>query len=419
MAATPSGPPLVDREFADLLPTNPNMADTGARNRRRVTEIPKPGPPGTSLNLASNGPELIGRVLDAYGRPIPQASIQVRDLSRSVVVAEVASAMQGAFRIRNLIPGVQYELTAAASMGGRRLRGSTLAVAPDTSVIIQVESEGPSVSQLNRRLDRELAGSVETVGYGFASVSTPRMLDQGFADQSPQRPQPSRNWNPAAPTRRTYQVPDHPLQAAIASAQTAAPLQAAQTPPRRPASFVAADREPSPVLRNASASTSLIETQPPAVERTLAFSGTPLESMELLTLSGQSRPLGRLSGELILLDFFGSWCGPCRQCVPKLNAIHRDYASRGLQLIGVACEHGEVSEAIQSADVVRRQLAIEYAVLVSPMEQPSALRDHFNVSSYPTLVLLDHSGKVLFEGTGGSAATIAALRRAIEQALVR
>lgn len=139
--------------------------------------------------------------------------------------------------------------------------------------------------------------------------------------------------------------------------------------------------------------------------------------MEILTTNGQHRSLGDLSGELILLDFFGSWCGPCRQCVPKLNALHREFSPQGLQIVGIACEYGSESEAILAAERVRRELGIEYAVLVSPLEEDSELRQHFRVSRYPSLVLLDRSGTVLFEGSGGDAATFQRLRNAILQSL--
>lgn len=422
--------PLVDSDYADLLPTNPNMNDTGARNRRRVTEIPKPGPPGTSMNLAATGPEFVGRVLDAFGRPVPYASVQVTDVTRGQIVAEVASATQGVFHVRNLIPGVQYQLVAAANLDGRRLVGSTLAVPPNTAVIIQVEDESAAISQRRSSgaYDASMAqtpqprfetGPVARVGYGYTYVSTPPLLENGLVAST--QPVAPRTINPSwarssAPVKRSYQVPDRP-QPAFQPTPAPAVVASAQPASSNLLRNDLRDQAPKPTPAAPKQSPQRTVLQNASATYREAFVGSPLATMELLTTDGQSRPLGQLSGELILLDFFGSWCGPCRQCVPKLNEIYREYQPLGLQLVGIACEHGSPSEAVASALNVRRQLNIEYPVLVSPMEADSPVRDHFNVTRYPTLVLLDRSGRILFEGAGGGPATFAHLRRAIEKAL--
>lgn len=399
--------PIVDQEFRDLLPTNPNMAETGARNRRLVTEIPRPGPPGTSLNLAHSGPELVGRVLDAYGRPVVYASVQVRDISRSQVVAEVASTTQGLFRVRNLVPGVQYELSATAADQGKRLSGATVAVPPDTAVIIQLHAdEATNVSRLQQRnyVPPPIASTaspgtdpIVRLGFGQTYVSTPALLPHGMPAPSPSRLDVPPQSTPTAVAQVTPIRPVEPATPVLAETSAREVVAQPATLPR-PSDF----RQP-PIQNVA-------QLKP-------AFASTPLARMEILTTNGQHRSLGDLSGELILLDFFGSWCGPCRQCVPKLNALHREFSPQGLQIVGIACEYGSESEAILAAERVRRELGIEYAVLVSPLEEDSELRQHFRVSRYPSLVLLDRSGTVLFEGSGGDAATFQRLRNAILQSL--
>lgn len=147
------------------------------------------------------------------------------------------------------------------------------------------------------------------------------------------------------------------------------------------------------------------------------FAGTGLDTARLWTLDQQSRPLGDLDGDLFLLDFFGSWCGPCRRCIPKLNDLESRYGNSGVRVIGIACEYGDQQDAVAAAEEIRRQAQIHYAVLASPLDEPCAVRDHFHVQRYPTLVLINRQGQILFQGSSGDAKTFTALERAIQQAV--
>lgn len=102
-----------------------------------------------------------------------------------------------------------------------------------------------------------------------------------------------------------------------------------------------------------------------------------------------------------------------------LNGLHRRYGSRGIQVVGVACEHGSLQQAVGSAERVRRDLAIEYGVVVTALESPSVVRDYFRVQAYPTLVLLDRRGTILFHHVGGDEAGLSRLDATIQQALAR
>lgn len=350
------------------LSLNPNPNQTGARNRRRVTETPRPGAEGSRLDLQPDGPELVGRVLNAFGQPQPYASIQVRDLRRpGQIVAETAAGAGGAFRVRNLAPGVQYQLSAAAEAQGRRLLGTTVAVAPNTAVIIQVDYESSRVSQ-SRPLPRP---GREEQSLALATAQTRQTASIGGALHVP----PVDTWDNHR--GRRYD-----------------PFRSVSRPVRVPSK---AEDIPAP--------------------STDAFGDSRLASLQLTALDGQTRRLNELSGDLILLDFYGSWCGPCRRCIPKLNQLHREFEARGLNVVGVACEYGSRAEAIATAKDARVTLGAEYTVLVSPLDDESPIRDYFGVSGYPTLVLLDHAGNILYKGTGGDASTIAQLRGAIQRNL--
>jgi thiol-disulfide isomerase/thioredoxin len=375
------------------LSDNPNPNYTGVGNRRQVTETPRPGPVGTRLEPAASGPELVGRVVDPLGRAESAASVRVLDLSRGgQVAAEVATDGDGRFEVRNLQPGTRYELVAIRTLGGQRLAGSTVAVPPDTNVLIQVAADyASSISPHGHRLDAGTpvrpAAWPAAAAVGQVRVSTPALLGYPQSAAATQAaPAPVGGSPPSVPTPGAGVEPDR----------------AHQTP-----SFP----------KNGSAGSGASAPVPTA--KTLAFVGTGLENVPVLTLDGQTRRLGELDGNWIVLDFFGSWCGPCRRTVPLLNELHRRYASQGVQIVGVACEYGNASQAIAGAERARRELAIEYGVVADPIEAPSKLRDYFRVQAYPTLVLLDRKGAVLFQHVGGDAAGLAQLDAVIRQVLAR
>jgi thiol-disulfide isomerase/thioredoxin len=91
-----------------------------------------------------------------------------------------------------------------------------------------------------------------------------------------------------------------------------------------------------------------------------------------------------LRGKVVLLDFWGTWCGPCVKKLPAVEAIHKKYAERGLVVIGVHSEQG--------ADSVGEFLEKE------PLSFPIAVdtgktAKSYGVNSWPTYFLIDKSGK--------------------------
>lgn len=512
-------PAIGDRRgLADLPPEpgdNPNLANTGAGNRRRTTQTPRPGPPGSQLELASDGPQLVGRVVNSYGRPEPRASLQVIEVGSSRrIVAEAVSASDGTFRVVNLRPGAQYEVVAATTNKGVREIGTARAVVPQTNVLVQLEDESvassPGLRPRSRTAPSEplaplavrgqpIAAPVSNPLPGSVQVSTPTMLQAVLpvpvapaerpplaSSNDPRQPLPARtpgegygippppnavaplppgvqpNPQPTFPSAQPTFIQPQPGAVAPAGPGPAfTPAPVAPFAPASPTVFPqpgsATDQDWAPVVPNA-APTNLAPAPPPApqggafvpiapaapyipsagphssttkptvvqpvrsparVAPSAAFAGTRLAAANLLALDQKPRSLGTLEGDLILLDFFGSWCGPCRRCVPKLNDLHERYSNRGLRIVGVACEGGDDAQAVAATHQVRQQLAIRYSVLTSPMDRTCGVRDYFHVHSFPTLVLLDRQGRVLFQASGGDARTLARLESAIQSNLPR
>jgi thiol-disulfide isomerase/thioredoxin len=158
---------------------------------------------------------------------------------------------------------------------------------------------------------------------------------------------------------------------------------------------------------------------PSAVQPSCQYDKTRqrLVDFKLPTLAGRAFRLQEVSADLVLLDFWGTWCTPCLNSVPHLVDLQKRYGNR-LQIVGVAYEFPEnASVAQERANTVRdvsSRLRINYPVLLGGADgRPCPLQTALKVQTFPTMVLIDRQGNILWTGSGSATRTLAKLDRAI------
>lgn len=112
----------------------------------------------------------------------------------------------------------------------------------------------------------------------------------------------------------------------------------------------------------------------------------------LQSVDGKTVSLAQFKGDVVMINFWASWCGPCRQEMPLLDSIYKQYKDMGFVLLGVNVEPNP-----HNADAWLRKTPVSYPVLYDPKSEVSQL---YQVQAMPTTVIIDRQGIVRFVHNG-------------------
>jgi peroxiredoxin len=114
----------------------------------------------------------------------------------------------------------------------------------------------------------------------------------------------------------------------------------------------------------------------------------------LTSVDGETITLSKLRGKVVLLDFWATWCAPCRLAIPHINDLYKAYRERGLEIIGLSLDKG-------SPERVRKfalTMGIEYTIIMADDD----LVKKYGISPIPTTYLIDREGNITNKWVGFS-----------------
>jgi len=369
------------------------------------TTVPKGG---SWTETARDGKGLLaGRVLDPSGAGAKNVFIRIEAADATPKEREgsaigILTNESGFFMVKELPAGRTYVLTAEAKSEGKSLVGVVQTRPPQSNITIAL------------RDDLALPGGADGLPPGASTAGLP---PGGGSDHIPSTvlPMPGATgrvgvgeWNPGA---------------GAASGSIPATIPGATAPPPGggipPPTSIVPPIDPWPVRPESTAGGDFPPWKPPAAS--IPGPGVPTlppttpgvptlpgkmsslprgRDADIALLDSQERPwsLANRSGSLVLLDFVSTNCVHCKRTTPILADLQARYASSGLQLIGVLCDEAPQKQRASLAAKYQRDNGLNYAMFVEPGSEPGAVRDRFNVESYPTAVLLSGEGRVLWQG---------------------
>jgi thiol-disulfide isomerase/thioredoxin len=109
-------------------------------------------------------------------------------------------------------------------------------------------------------------------------------------------------------------------------------------------------------------------------------------------LNGTNQKLSDLKGKVVFLNFWATWCPPCRQEMPSMETLYQRFNSQGLEILAVDCqeEAGDVS-------VFMRRNRLNFP---AALDKSGAVSGYYGIEAIPTTYIIDRSGKIILKVVG-------------------
>jgi peroxiredoxin len=119
-----------------------------------------------------------------------------------------------------------------------------------------------------------------------------------------------------------------------------------------------------------------------------ADAGGPAPAFTLTDLTGQPGALAQYKGQVVMVNFWATWCGPCQQEMPLLDQMYKKYKPAGFTLIGV-----NVDKEAPPVKALLERKPVSFPVLLDPANSVSKA---YNVNEMPSTVIVDRKGQIRY-----------------------
>lgn len=141
--------------------------------------------------------------------------------------------------------------------------------------------------------------------------------------------------------------------------------------------------------------------------------GTMAPEVRLKDKDGADVLLSSLKGKYVLVDFWGSWCQPCRASHPHLKTLYDAHKNKGFEIYGISTERGSLDAQRSKWIKAMEEDGMDWVnVLLDEDDGKDYLTD-FSIEAFPTKILIDRSGMVIAKFVGGSQTNIELLDQKI------
>jgi peroxiredoxin len=123
--------------------------------------------------------------------------------------------------------------------------------------------------------------------------------------------------------------------------------------------------------------------------------GSLAPAFDSTTVDGHPFTSKDLKGHVAVLDFWATWCGPCRMAIPALQDIQTNYSSKGVQVVGVSMD----TDTAKYVKPYAARMNMTYPLLVNP-DRNIAAAQLYDAGSLPSVYVIDKHGKVRWSVSG-------------------
>ena len=116
----------------------------------------------------------------------------------------------------------------------------------------------------------------------------------------------------------------------------------------------------------------------------------------LQALNDSSYTLSKMEGKVVLINFWATWCGPCRMEIPEFNELYESYHEKGLEILGIS-----ISDNKKQLKNFVKSFAVDYPLLFgSARDMNNIMKDYGGVYAVPSTFLVGKEGSIIWKYPG-------------------